>query len=134
MSYRRPLLPILGFLFLMPAMLSALTWVKVAKDPEMGWRLLVDGEEISVHGVVWSFTPIGENYSYSLWNQPKEFIQRMIDTDAALMKEMGVNAIRVFTDVPPEWIEYLYRRYGIYTVVNDMFGRYGLMVDGRWHG
>ncbi len=134
MSYRRPLLPILGLLLLLPAMLSALTWVKVAKDPEMGWRLLVDGEEMAVHGVVWSFVPIGENYSYSLWDQPKELIQKMIDTDAALMKEMGVNAIRVFTDVPPEWIEYLYRRYGIYTVVNDLFGRYGLIVDGRWHG
>ena len=114
--------------------LSASQWVKVAKNPEEGWRLLVDGEPMAVHGVVWSFTPIGENYSYSLWDQPKHIIQQMIDTDAALMQEMGVNAIRVFTDVPPEWITYLYHRYGIYTVVNDLFGRYGLMVDGRWHG
>ena len=130
-----PLIIILLLLLFIPtALLSAKQWVKVAKIPEEGWKLLVDGEAMAVHGMVWSYVPIGENYSYSLWNQPREIIQKMIDTDAALMKEMGVNAIRVFSDVPPEWIEYIYQRYGIYTVVNDLFGRYGLSVDGRWHG
>ena len=65
---------------------------------------------------------------------PKAYIKAMIDTDGALMQEMGVNVIRVFTDVPPEWVTYLYQQYGIYTVVNDLFGRYGMMVDGRWQG
>lgn len=112
---------------------TANTWVKVAKDVDNGWLLLVDGKPMAVHGMVWSFVPIGHNYSYSLWDQPEEIIQKMIDTDAVLMQEMGVNAIRVFADVPPKWISYLYSRYGIYTVVNDLFGRYGMMVDGRWH-
>ncbi|MDT8297352.1 MAG: glycoside hydrolase family 2 TIM barrel-domain containing protein, partial [Spirochaetaceae bacterium] len=132
-SRKRTLTAAILLMFLIPVFLPAGSWVKVAKNPEEGWKLLVDGEQIAVHGVVWSFTPIGENYSYSLWDQPKELIQEMIDTDAALMHEMGVNAIRVFTDVPPEWISYLYQRYGIYTVVNDLFGRYGMSVDGRWY-
>ncbi len=114
--------------------LPASQWVKTAKDPEMGWRLMVDGKPMAIHGVVWSFTPIGENYSFDLWSQSRSYIKAMIDTDGALMQEMGVNVIRVFTDVPPEWVTYLYQQYGIYTVVNDLFGRYGMMVDGRWQG
>ena len=108
-------------------------WVKTAYTPEDGWRLLIDGEAIDVHGTVWSFTPLGENYSYSLWDESDEYIQKMIDTDAVLMQEMGVNAIRSFSGIPPEWVSYLYQRYGIYTVINDMFGRYGITVKGRWH-
>ena len=118
---------------ILPFSLAANQWVKVAKDPENGWRMLVDGEAMAIHGVVWSFTPIGENYSYVLWDQPEEIIQEMIDRDAALMQEMGVNAIRVFADIPPKWVSYLYQRYGIFTIINDLFGRYGLTVDGRWH-
>ncbi|MCG8451725.1 MAG: hypothetical protein MI717_00920 [Spirochaetales bacterium] len=121
-------------LFMMMAFpISANPWVKVAKNPEEGWRLLVDGQPMAIHGVVWSFTPIGENYSYSLWDQPKDFIQKMMDRDGALMQEMGVNSIRVFADVPPEWITYLFHRYGIYSIVNPLMGRYGITVDGRWY-
>lgn len=120
-------------LFAVVGSITSESWVKVAKDVDNGWFLQVDGRQMAVRGVVWSFVPIGDNYSYSLWDQPKEIIQEMIDTDAAMMQEMGVNVIRVFSDVPPEWISYIYNRYGIYTVVNDLFGRYGLMVDGRWH-
>jgi beta-galactosidase len=87
-----------------------------------------------VHGIVWTFVPIGENYSYILWNQSDEYIRTLIDTDAELLKAMGVNVIRVFSDVPPQWVQYLYQRHGIYTVVNDLFGRYGMTVDGRWLG
>ena len=124
---------LVSFLIIIAAPNLSAQWVKVAQDPDKGWRLMVDGKPMAVHGVVWSFTPIGDNYSYNLWDQPKELIQQMIDTDAVLMKQMGVNSIRVFTDVPPEWITYLYNRYGIYTVVNDLFGRYGIMLDGRWY-
>lgn len=105
--------------------------VQVVKD-ENGWKLLVDGKPFFVKGVVWSYTPIGENYSYNLWEKPEDFIKRMIDYDAQLMKEMGVNAIRVFGTIPPKWVTYLYKNYGIYTIINDLAGRYGVMVDGKW--
>lgn len=119
-------------LLILPSLMMAESWVKVAKNPEEGWKLLVDGEQISIHGVVWSFTPIGENYSYDLWTQNEDYIQRMIDTDAELLMDMGVNVIRSFSDIPPKWVTYLFQRYGIYTVINDLFGRYGMEVDGRW--
>lgn len=105
--------------------------VTTVKD-EGGWRLQVDGADTAVKGVVWSYTPIGENFTYDLWAQTEDYITKVIDTDMALIKAMGGNAIRVFSLVPPQWVEYIYDRYGIYTMVNDLFGRYGVTVDGRW--
>lgn len=98
-----------------------------------GFRLFVDGEPFEVKGMVWSYTPIGENYTYDLWSQPDDFIRDVIDRDAEMMKAIGVNAIRVFSDVPPEWITYFYRQHGIYTIVNYLFGRYGMTVRGIWY-
>ncbi len=105
--------------------------VQVVHDAQ-GWKLQVDGSDFNVKGVVWSYTPIGENFTYDLWSQPDSVIRHTIDTDMTLMKNMGVNTIRVFSVVPPRWIEYIYNQYGIYTMVNDLFGRYGVTVDGRW--
>jgi hypothetical protein len=98
-----------------------------------GWRLQVNGKDFQIKGVVWSFTPIGENYSYDLFTKPEDYIRRMIDTDMALLKRMGATVIRSFSTIPPEWIEYIYARYGIMTIVNDLFGRYGVTVNGVWH-
>jgi len=105
--------------------------VMTLKD-ENGWKLVVDGRDFQVKGVVWSFTPIGENYTYDLFSKSEDYIRRVIDTDMTLLKRMGCTAIRSFSMIPPEWIEYIYTRYGIMTIVNDMFGRYGVMVNGKW--
>jgi beta-galactosidase/beta-glucuronidase len=32
----------------------------------------------------------------------------------------------------PKWIQYIYEEYGIYTIINHSFGRYGLTIDGTW--
>ena len=45
---------------------------------------------------------------------------------------MKVNVIRQYTGVPAKWIQYIYENYGIYTMLNDPFGRYGLTLDGVW--
>lgn len=105
--------------------------VTTVKD-DKGWRLQVDGEDFGVKGMVWSYTPVGENYTYNLFAKPQDYIERTIDTDMTLLKAMGVNAIRCFSTIPAQWVEYIYDRYGIYTMVNDLFGRYGVTVDGRW--
>ena len=34
--------------------------------------------------------------------------------------------------IQPKWIEYIYRNYGIYTMLNHSFGRYGLTLGGEW--
>lgn len=107
-------------------------YVQTQKD-ENGWRLLIDNRPVEVKGMVWSYTPIGETYTYDLWSKSDDFIQRMIDTDMPLLKAMGVNTIRIFSAIPPKWVEYIYVKYGIYTVINDLFGRYGVSVNGRWY-
>lgn len=105
--------------------------VTVKKD-ENGWRMFDGTKEVEVKGITWSNNPIGSNYTYSLWNYDDVFIRNMIDYDMPLLKEMGVNAIRCFNDVPPEWVTYIYEKYGIYTIINNLLGRYGVTVDGKW--
>jgi hypothetical protein len=107
-------------------------FISVKKDAN-GWRLLDDRKEIEVKGIVWSYTPIGETHTYDLWSKSDEFIERMIDTDMPMLKAMGVNAIRCFSDIPPKWVEYIYTKYGIYTIVNNLLGRYGVTVNGTWY-
>jgi hypothetical protein len=97
-----------------------------------GFRLMVDGREMMVNGMNWDYFPIGTNYSYSLWNQPDDFIKKALDDEMSLLRAMGVNAIRVYVGIPKKWIEYIYREYGIYTMLNHSFGRYGLTLDGAW--
>lgn len=106
--------------------------ISVRKDTK-GWRLLDGNKEVEIKGVVWAYTPIGETFTYDLWSKGDEFIRRMIDTDMTLLKAMGVNAIRCFNEIPPKWIEYIYTKYGIYSIVNNLLGRYGVSVKGTWY-
>jgi hypothetical protein len=101
-------------------------------EKEDGWRLQVDGVPFMVNGMNWDYFPIGTNFSYSLWNQPDEFIKKALDDEMSLLKNMNVNAIRVYTGIQPKWITYIYETYGIYTMLNHSFGRYGLTLDGAW--
>lgn len=97
-----------------------------------GIKLKIDGKDFIVNGMNWDYFPIGTNYSYSLWNQPDAFIQQALDDEMGLLKNMGVNTIRVYSGIPKKWIEYIYTNYGIYTMLNHSFGRYGLTIDGAW--
>ncbi|RME97210.1 MAG: glycosidase [Bacteroidetes bacterium] len=97
-----------------------------------GSKLVVDGKEFMINGMNWDYFPIGTNYSYSLWNQSDDLIRAALDTEMALLRNMGVNAVRMYTGVPAKWIRYIYENYGIYTMLNHSFGRYGLTIDGAW--
>lgn len=97
-----------------------------------GMKLKVDGKDFMVNGMNWDYFPIGTNYTYSLWKQPDAFIQQALDEEMGLLKNMGVNTIRVYAGMPKKWIEYVYTNYGIYTMLNHSFGRYGLTIDGVW--
>ncbi|MEL6721248.1 MAG: glycosidase, partial [Bacteroidota bacterium] len=55
-----------------------------------------------------------------------------LDEEMSLLKNMGVNVIRQYTGVQPKWIKYIYEKYGIYTMLNHAFGRYGLTINGAW--
>lgn len=105
--------------------------VVVKKDAKGTW-LTVDGRPFFVKGINWTYIPIGKNYAYSLWNQPESYIKEALDGEMALLKAGGFNAIRVFDDIPPKWVSYIYETYGIYSMVNHHMGRYGFLVDGVW--
>jgi len=80
----------------------------------------------------WDYFPIGTNYNYSLWKQPDAIIKAALDNEMPLLKNMGVNTLRQYVGIPPKWVQYIYENYGIYTVINHSFGRYGLTLDGVW--
>ena len=105
--------------------------VRVVTD-SAGSRLQVDGRDLFVQGVNWDYVPIGQNYAYSLWTQPEGTIRAALDREMPRLKAMGVNAIRQYAGIPPRWVRYIYEQYGIYTVLNDPLGRYGVTIDGRY--
>lgn len=105
--------------------------IHVVQDAD-GWRLMVDGKPFMVNGMNWDHYPIGTNYEYVFWNQPDTLIRAVLDHEMGLLKAAGVNAIRVYTGIQPKWITHIYETYGIHTMLNHSFGRYGLMLDGAW--
>uniref|UniRef100_UPI0040498D64 glycoside hydrolase family 2 TIM barrel-domain containing protein n=2 Tax=Flavobacterium sp. TaxID=239 RepID=UPI0040498D64 len=104
----------------------------VIENSTLGFKLKVDGKDFMVNGMNWDYYPIGTNYSYSLWSQTDSFIETALHYEMGLLKDMGVNAIRVYTGIPKKWIEYIHENFGIYTMLNHSFGRYGLTIDGAW--
>ena len=114
-----------------PTVFSQGNKVLISKNID-GMKLNVDGKDFIINGMNWDYFPIGTNYSYSLWKQPDATIQQALDDEMSLLKNMGVNTIRVYTGIPKKWIEYIYTNYGIYTMLNHAFGRYGLTINGVW--
>ena len=94
--------------------------------------LFVNGEKLFIKGMNWDYYPTGTNYTYSLWNQPEATITAALDYEMGLLKNMGVNVIRQYMGVPSKWITYIHEKFGIYTILNHTFGRYGLNVDNAW--
>ncbi len=99
---------------------------------ESGSTLRVDNQDFFIKGMNWDYIPVGYNYSTSLWTKPDDFIQSALDREMLLLKSMGVNTIRQYTGVSPRWITYIYEHYGIYTILNNSFGRYGVTIDGAY--
>jgi hypothetical protein len=95
-------------------------------------KLVVDGKDFIVNGMNWDYYPIGTNYAYSLWSQPDDIIKAALDSEMGLLKNMGVNTLRQYVGIPAKWITYIYENYGIYTMLNHTFGRYGLTLNKAW--
>lgn len=93
---------------------------------------MVNEKPFMINGMNWDYFPIGKNYEFNLWNQSEEFIKTALDDEMSLLKNMGVNTIRVYAGIQPKWIAYIYNNYGIYTMLNHSFGRYGVALNGVW--
>ncbi len=120
-------------LFAGPMDASAQAGPRIAvHQDEQGFYVSIDEEPTLIRGMNWGYVPIGQNYSYDFWAKPKPFIQKVLDKEMALLRAMGVNAIRQYVGIPPEWVTYIYEKFGIYTMVNHTVGRYGFLIDGAW--
>ena len=106
--------------------------VSVVSNAE-GTKLVVNGEDFMINGMNWDYIPIGTNtVNARFWEKPDDIIRAGLDHEMSLLKNMGVNVIRQYTGVPARWIQYIYENYGIWTMLNHSFGRYGLTLDGVW--
>ncbi len=110
---------------------AAVAKVAVVTDGQ-GSRIQVDGRDMMIYGMNWDCFPVGTNYTFDLWSQPDAIIEEMLARDMPLLREMGVNAIRLYVGVPPRWVRFMYERYGIYTILNHPMARYGFLLDGVW--
>ena len=123
------------FLFLAStSLLAQANKVTIASAAD-GKILMVDGQEFMINGMNWDYIPIGQTIattSYQFWNQSDDIIKAAIDPEMELLRNMGVNTIRQYVGVPPKWVQYIYEKHGIYTMINHAFGRYGLTLDGAW--
>lgn len=104
----------------------------LVKKSDKGFKLVVDGQDFIVKGMNWDYYPLGSNYTYSLWNQSEKVIKSVLDKEMILVKKMGVNTLRMYTGIPKKWIAYIHQNFGIYTMLNHPFGRYGISIDGKW--
>ena len=123
------------FVFIASTSLFAQANMVTIASKDDGMLLMVDGQEFMVNGVNWDYIPIGQTVattSYQFWNQSDDIIKAALDAEMALLKNMGVNAIRQYVGVKPKWVQYIYENYGIFTMLNHSFGRYGLTLGGAW--
>ncbi len=112
--------------------INAQTDIVTIDKSDVGLKLKVNANDFIINGMNWDYCPIGNNYSYSLWKQSDDIIKEALEDEMSLLKNMGVNTIRVYSDIPKKWIEYIYTNFGIYTMINHTFGRYGLTLNGKW--
>jgi beta-galactosidase/beta-glucuronidase len=130
----KKILPVLVCLLSVATVFAQADRVSVVYENNNDMKLVVNGDDFMINGMNWDYFPIGTNYSYSLWNQSDDIIKAALDAEMLMLKSMGVNAVRVYTGIPAKWITYMYENYGIYTMLNHSFGRYGVTVNKAWIG
>ena len=125
------------------------------------WELMVDGKPYQIHGITYAPTKVGQspdNGTQSNWMEDdfnkNSKIDGPYDTfvdknrnniqdadepavgDFSLMKDMGVNTLRVYHQpfkVNKELLRDLYNTYGIRVIMGDFFGKYALGSGAPWN-
>ena len=106
----------------------------LVKSNESGNVLIVNGEKFIINGMNWDMIPIGKDaVSANFWKSSDEIIKLGLDHEMSLLKDMNINTIRHYSDIPAKWVQYIYENYGIYTMINHSFGRYGMTIDEKWN-
>jgi len=125
------------------------------------WQLLVDDKPYIIKGITYSPTKVGQspdegtlgNWMEEDFNQNGKidgpydsFIDKNRNNiqdedeipigDFQLMKEMGVNTIRIYhhpKKVNKELLRDLYKNYGIRVIMGDFLGKYALGSNASWY-
>jgi len=96
-------------------------YIKAVKGSR--YQLIVSGKPYVVKGVCYEPIPIGASHEYDWWSDPyKPWL-----ADGKLMKEMGVNTVRIYqTGENPESVK---------TVIRDLYQKFGIRtILGHWMG
>ncbi len=124
------------------------------------WQLMVDGKPFMIKAVTYSPTRVGEspdegtlqNWTtqdinnnglidgpYEAWvDKNRNNIQdpdEKVVGDFVLLKEMGVNAIRVYHQpfkLNKKLFRQMYEKYGIYIILGDFLGKYAIGSGATW--
>ncbi len=97
--------------------------VFIKKLKNSHYQLIVNQKPYIVKGVCYSPIPIGQNHEYDWWSDPnKPWL-----VDGKLMKEMGVNTIRIYQpgenpEAVKKVIKDFYEIYGIRTILGNWLG------------
>ncbi|WP_203256604.1 glycoside hydrolase family 2 TIM barrel-domain containing protein [Hyunsoonleella ulvae] len=122
----------LVFLLLSSTIFAQANKVEIVKN-DQGTKLVVDGKDFMINGMNWDYVPIGTDVTNAnFYKQSDDVIKAGLDAEMGLLKNMNVNVIRQYTGVPKKWVTYIYEKYGVYTLLNHTFGRYGLTINGVW--
>ncbi len=98
--------------------------IEIKTTDEGGYALYINQDPFLINGVIYNPTPIGEGPGYNFFqDRPKPWEV----VDGKLMKDMGINAVRIYTtyddlEATREFIQDMYENYGIYTAVSDWLG------------
>ncbi|MCK9573883.1 MAG: hypothetical protein M0R20_05770, partial [Candidatus Omnitrophica bacterium] len=134
---------------------------KVVKYENGDWQLLVDEKPFMIKGVTYEPTRVGEspdkgtrqNWTIQDMNKngiidaPFEAWADLNDNNAQdageeavgdfnLMKEMGVNCIRLYhqpSKINKEVIRQIHKKYGIYIILGDFLGKYAIGSKAPWN-
>ena len=104
---------------------SATSRVYIKKFPDNGhYQLIVNNRPYIIKGVCYNPIPVGDGYDYDWWaDSSKPWL-----VDGKLMKNMGVNTIRIYqppTDEPEK----------VRRVIRDLYDKYGIRtIMGHWLG
>ncbi len=134
--------------------------VKLLRYEDGDWQLLVDNEPFIIKAVTYAPTRVGESPDEGTlqnWTTQDTNNNGLIDApfeawvdkdrdntqdkdeksvgDFKLMKEMGVNAIRVYHHpfkLNKSLFRQMYEKYGIYILLGDFLGKYALGSGATW--
>jgi len=111
------------FLFFAVCGLCSAKRIEIREAEEGKYLFYLEGEPFLVKGVAYNPIPVGKGYDYNfLSNENKPWL-----IDGQLMKDTGINCVRVYSvgkdlEKARKFIQDMYEKFGIYTIVSDWLG------------